>query len=109
MAATHLRRRTESDLRHDGEPRAGIYRDGAANYPAPSYDPDTQLFYFNATQSSSVYYANGTDSSMEYHTGLFHSALLALHYETGKVAWRHDYPGIGFWSSTYPGILTTAG
>jgi alcohol dehydrogenase (cytochrome c) len=46
---------------------------------------------------------------MEYHTGLFHSALLALDYQTGRVKWRHDYPGTGFWSSTYPGVLTTAG
>ncbi len=78
--------------------------DGAANYPAPSYDPETKLFYVNSTQSFSVYYPD-----TEYHTGLFHSALLALDYETGLVKWRHDYPGTGFWSSTYPGILTTAG
>lgn len=103
------------------EPQAGGVlvspsSDGAANYPAPSYDPETQLYYFNSTESFSVYYANGTNpqmpgfgASMEYHTGLFHSALLALNYETGRVAWRHDYPGTGFWSSTYPGILTTAG
>ena len=82
--------------------------DGAANYPAPSLDPETGLFYVNATQSYSIYYAN-SGGSMEYHTGLFHSALLALDYQTGQVKWRHDYPGTGFWSSTYPGILTTAG
>ncbi len=82
--------------------------DGAANYPAPSFDPETGLFYVNATQSYSIYYANA-GGSMEYHTGLFHSALLALDYQTGEVRWRHDYPGTGFWSSTYPGILTTAG
>ena len=89
--------------------------DGAANYPAPSFDPETKLFYVNATQSFSIYYAEapkssaGEGASMEYHTGFFHSALLALNYKTGEVKWRHDYPGTGFWSSTYPGILTTAG
>lgn len=90
--------------------------DGAANYPAPSFDPETKLFYVNSTQSFSVYYADKSElepgasgASMEYHTGLFHSALLALKYENGEVAWRHDYAGTGFWSSTYPGILTTAG
>lgn len=90
--------------------------DGAANYPAPSFDPETMLFYVNSTQSFSIYYADpseknplGSGGSMEYHTGFFHSALLALEYETGRVKWRHDYPGTGFWSSTYPGILTTAG
>ena len=90
--------------------------DGAANYPAPSFDPETKLFYVNSTQSFSIYYADqagkntaDTGAAMEYHTGLFHSALLALDYQTGEVKWRHDYPGTGFWSSTYPGILTTAG
>jgi alcohol dehydrogenase (cytochrome c) len=90
--------------------------DGAANYPAPSFDPETRLFYFNSTQSFSVYYADrsakksaDSGATMEYHTGLFHSALLALDYQTGRVKWRHDYPGTGFWSSTYPGVLTTAG
>jgi len=90
--------------------------DGAANYPAPSFDPETMLLYVNSTQSFSVYYDDpsesnllGSGASMEYHTGLFHSALLALDYQTGQVRWRHDYPGTGFWSSTYPGVLTTAG
>ena len=90
--------------------------DGAANYPAPSYSPDTDLFYLNATESYSIYYGDpsmqkpvGTGGSSEYHTGLFHSALIALDYKTGETRWRHDYDGTGFWSSTYPGVLTTAG
>ena len=90
--------------------------DGAANYPAPSFDPETGLFYVNSTQSFSIYYANpdastpdGSAPTHEWHTGLFHSALLAMDYQTGLIKWRHDYPGTGFWSSTYPGILTTAG
>jgi acido-empty-quinoprotein group A len=90
--------------------------DGAANYPAPSFDPETGLFYVNSTQSFSIYYANPDastpDSSgltREWHTGLFHSALLAVDYRTGLIKWRHDYAGTGFWSSTYPGVLTTAG
>jgi len=90
--------------------------DGAANYPAPSFSPQTGLFYFNATQSFSIYYANpnaqnpdGSPVTREWHTGLFHSALLAIDHQTGLSKWRHDYPGTGFWSSTYPGILTTSG
>jgi acido-empty-quinoprotein group A len=82
--------------------------DGAANYPAPSFDPETGLFYANTTQSFSIYYANDT-ASQEWHTGLFHSALLALDFRNGAPKWRHDYSGTGFWSSTYPGVLTTAG
>ncbi|HEY7839901.1 MAG TPA: PQQ-binding-like beta-propeller repeat protein [Terriglobales bacterium] len=90
--------------------------DGVTNYPAPSYDPQTGLFYVNVTSSYSLYYlspdpadATGFRGS-EYHLGLFDSALLALHLDTGTVAWRHDYPQeAGFASSTHPGILTTAG
>ena len=90
--------------------------DGAANYPAPSFNPDTGLFYINATESWSLYYlterisnAVGWGGAFEYHTGVFDSALRALDYRTGEVKWEHRYPGLGFWSSTYPGMLSTAG
>ena len=90
--------------------------DGAANYPAPSFNPDTGLFYINATESWSLYYltertsnAVGWGGAFEYHAGVFDSALRALDYRTGEVKWEHKYPGLGFWSSTYPGMLSTAG
>ena len=90
--------------------------DGAANYPAPSFNPDTGLFYINATESWSLYYltertsnAVGWGGAFEHHTGVFDSALRALDYRTGEVKWEHRYPGLGFWSSTYPGMLSTAG
>ena len=90
--------------------------DGAANYPAPSFNPDTGLFYINATESWSLYYltervsnAVGWGGAFEYHTGVFDSAIRALDYRTGDVKWEHRYPGLGFWSSTYPGMLSTAG
>jgi alcohol dehydrogenase (cytochrome c) len=35
---------------------------------------------------------------------------MALDYRTGQVRWQQHYPETaGFWSSTHPGILTTAG
>ncbi len=90
--------------------------DGAANYPAPSFSPDTALFYVNATNAASIFSAVKDDTDptgfargSEYHLGLFDSSLLALDYRTGAVKWSHHYPQTGFWSSTYPGILTTAG
>jgi alcohol dehydrogenase (cytochrome c) len=90
--------------------------DGVTNYPAPSYDPQTGLFYVNVTSSYSLYYHSPDPSDptgfrgSEYHLGVFDSALLALHLDSGTVAWRHDYPQeAGFASSTHPGILTTAG
>lgn len=90
--------------------------DGAANYPAPSFNPDIGLFYINATESWSLYYltertsnAVGWGGAFEHHTGVFDSALRALDYRTGAVKWERRYPGLGFWSSTYPGMLSTAG
>jgi alcohol dehydrogenase (cytochrome c) len=90
--------------------------DGAANYPAPSFDPDTGLFYFNATNAASIFYVmrdaadpSGFGRGSEHHTGLFDSSLLALDYRTGEVRWQHKYAETGFWSSTYPGMLSTAG
>jgi acido-empty-quinoprotein group A len=90
--------------------------DGAANYPAPSFDPDTGLFYVNATNAASIFYVardaadpTGFGRGSEYHTGLFDSSLLALDYRTGDVKWQHRYAENGFWSSTYPGMLSTAG
>ena len=89
--------------------------DGASNYPAPSYAPNTGLYYVNATTSYSLYYLapdkrdpTGFGRGSEYHTGLFDSSLLAIDFATGDVKWEHKYPeAAGFWSSTYPGMLTT--
>lgn len=89
--------------------------DGATNYPAPSYAPNTGLFYVNATTSYSIYYLprdsrdpTGFGRGIEHHTGLFDSSLLALDFATGNVKWEHKYPEeAGFWSSTYPGMLST--
>jgi acido-empty-quinoprotein group A len=89
--------------------------DGAANYPAPAFSPSTGLFYVNATTSFSIFYLfpdkrdpTGFARGSEHHTGLFDSSLLALDFATGNVKWEHKYPeAAGFWSSTYPGVLST--
>jgi acido-empty-quinoprotein group A len=90
--------------------------DGAANYPAPSYSPDLGLLYVNATEAFSIFYLTTTDTKSiawgggsEQHVGIFPSVLRALDYKTGSVKWEHKYEGNGFWSSSYPGILTTGG
>jgi glucose dehydrogenase len=90
--------------------------DGAANYPPPSFDPETGLFYVNATCAYSLFVlspdpsdSSGFGRGGEYHTGLFDSSLRALDYRTGAVRWEHKYVETGFWSSTYPGMLSTAG
>jgi len=88
--------------------------DGAANYPAPSFSPDTGLFYVNATDAASIFYLakdathpTGFGRDSEWHLG---SRLAAIEYGTGRIRWQQKYPETaGFWSSTHPGILTTAG
>src|SRR5262249_26536238 len=61
--------------------------DGAANYPAPSFDPKTGLLYAHANTSYSLFYLNpeeenpiGWGGGSEYHTGYATSALIALDY-----------------------------
>jgi len=83
--------------------------DGGTNWMAPSYDPQTGLFYVNARRIFSIFYRTGTGKAEGWggrDRNLWaNSTLPALDYRTGKVAWNHEL-GHG---STIAGILTTAG
>jgi acido-empty-quinoprotein group A len=83
--------------------------DGSTNWMAPSFDPQTGLFYVNARRLFSVFYATvagkaegwgGRDRNLWANT-----TLRALDYRTGKVVWNHEL-GDG---ESLAGILTTAG
>jgi acido-empty-quinoprotein group A len=84
---------------------------GATNWPAPSFDPETGLFYVSSNQSYSIFYLTDTDphpegyAAAERAAGGLGGTLRALDYKTGKTVWRHDYPGGGGLS----GLLATAG
>lgn len=71
---------------------------GATNWPAPSYDPETGLFYVGTSRSWSMYYLTDTDDHPEGWGGLDSTvgndgnALLAIDYKTGNTVWRHDWP-----------------
>ena len=83
--------------------------DGGTNWMAPSFDPQTGLFYVNARRSFSVYYLTTTGKA-EGWAGRdrflwANSTLRALDYRTGKVVWNHEI-GNG---QSIAGILTTAG
>jgi alcohol dehydrogenase (cytochrome c) len=85
--------------------------DGATNWPPQSFDPQTGLFYVSSTPSYSVYYLTDTSEHPQGYGGRDsfvwgESALVALDRKTGKVRWRHVYPGDGV---SQFGILTTAG
>ncbi len=84
---------------------------GATNWPPPSFDPETGLFYVSSNQSFSIFYLTDTDphpegyAAAERMAGGLGGTLRAIDYKTGKTVWRHDYPGGGGLS----GLLTTAG
>jgi alcohol dehydrogenase (cytochrome c) len=89
---------------------------GATNYPSPAFDPDTGLFYVNTTDTGSFFYAphdptdpSGFGRGLEYRMDLGFSTLQALDYRTGEPRWTHKYPTTSWFSSTYPGMLATAG
>ncbi len=84
---------------------------GAANWPPPSFNPETGLFYVDSTESYSIFYLTDTSDKPQgwagRDAGLWSKAILkAIDYKTGKIRWRHEYPGRAAGSS---GILTTAG
>lgn len=88
---------------------------GATNWPPPSYSPDTGLFYVPTNEAYAMYYLTETDprgamglgGKEEDGLGTLGSYLTAIDYKTGKVAWRHRYPGTG--GNLGNGMLTTAG
>ena len=83
--------------------------DGATNWMAPSFDPQTGLFYVNARRVFSIFYRTTTGKAEGWagrDRNLWNnSTLRALDYRTGKVAWNHEI-GDG---ESISGILTTAG
>ncbi|HEX7798453.1 MAG TPA: acido-empty-quinoprotein group A [Vicinamibacterales bacterium] len=88
---------------------------GAANWPPPAFSPDTGLFYVPLVESWAMYYLTETDPrgamglGGKEEVGLGgENFLVAVDYKTGKVAWKHKYPGMtGGGGGT--GLLTTAG
>lgn len=88
---------------------------GATNWPPPAYSPDTGLFYVPSSDPFSMFYLTETDprgamglgGRDELELGSLGGYLTAIDYKTGKIAWRHRYPGTG--GNLGNGILTTAG
>ncbi|MGB2624651.1 MAG: acido-empty-quinoprotein group A [Candidatus Acidiferrum sp.] len=83
--------------------------DGATNWMAPSFDPQTGLFYVNARRLFSIFYKTATGKAEGWggrDRGLWaDSTLRALDYRNGKEVWSHEI-GEG---ESIAGILTTAG
>src|SRR5438046_2989663 len=82
---------------------------GATNWPAPSFNPDTGLFYVGTSQSYSMFYLTDTDphpqgyGAAERGVGSVGSFLRAIDYKTGNIVWKHPTSGGAM------GLLSTAG
>ncbi|HEX5411334.1 MAG TPA: acido-empty-quinoprotein group A [Terriglobia bacterium] len=87
------------------EPATG----GGTNWMAPSYDPQTGLFYVTATRTFSIYYLTARGKAEGWggrDRGLWEdTSTRAIDYKTGKIAWTHEL-GRGGSSA---GNLSTAG
>ena len=87
---------------------------GATNWPPPSYDPQTELFYFNGTEGYGIAYLYDTSDTPEGYGGGgggnfdSRSTLFAVDIHNGDVKWKHAVPqqrGGGMSG----GVMTTAG
>ncbi len=98
----------------DKEPKPdGVLVTGGVgtNWQAPSFDPDTGLFYVNSRETMGVFYLTMEGKTAEGWAGRDFflgstSMLKAIDYQTGKTRWEHDVVTRGGGQS---GILTTAG
>jgi alcohol dehydrogenase (cytochrome c) len=86
---------------------------GGTNWYAPSYDPETGLFYVQAQRGYSIGYQYDTSPKPQGYAGgnsslWTQSVLEAIDVTTGAITWPHAYDGAGQ-GTTGPGILTTAG
>ncbi len=89
---------------------------GATNWFAPSYNPDTSLFYFVALETCNVFFLKPQEfqtGQTYYSTGARRSEgdynqkmLLAFPLDGSKPAWRYVQAGIG---RSAAGTMTTAG
>jgi alcohol dehydrogenase (cytochrome c) len=85
--------------------------EGATNWQPVSLSPETGLLYVGSNPVWSMFYLTDTDdhpqgwAGLDRRVGPDRAALLAIDYQTGKIVWRHDWPGSG--GPTH--MLTTAG
>jgi acido-empty-quinoprotein group A len=70
---------------------------GAANWQAPTFSPNTGLFYVGSDHAYSLFYLTDTSDAPEGWAGIDSvvdgsgGSLLAIDYRSGEIAWRHDW------------------
>ncbi len=98
--------RTETEPKLSGV----LVRAGQTNWNAPSFDPQTGLFYINEREGIGVFYLTMPGKKTEGWGGrdftvVSKSLLKAIDYQTGKIKWSRESSGRG----GFTGVLTTAG
>jgi alcohol dehydrogenase (cytochrome c) len=92
--------------------------DGWANWPPPTFSPQTGLFYVRDLESYGVLYYTEKDPRGAMGMGgvarggqvALGSNLEAIDYKTGKVVWERSFePGEGIVGALGTGLLSTAG
>ena len=86
---------------------------GTVNWEPPAYSPQTGLFYVIERNGFSIFYLTDPDprgsmglgGKLEVGVGSAGSFLTAIDFRTGRIVWRHRYPGGGGGG----GVLATAG
>jgi alcohol dehydrogenase (cytochrome c) len=87
---------------------------GATNWPPPSFNPETGLFYICTNESFSMYFlmdpdpreVTGLGGGQEVGLGSLGTSIEAIDYKTGKIVWKHLFKAA---TSTGIGLLSTAG
>jgi alcohol dehydrogenase (cytochrome c) len=89
---------------------------GGTNWPPPSYDPQTELFYLNGMEGYGLTYLYDTSPDPEGYGGgsggNFNSktALFAIDIHNGNIKWKHELPNLPTSGGGMSGgVLTTAG
>jgi len=85
---------------------------GATNWNPPSYDPRTGLLYVVLREIYAMYYLTNKDPRMlvglggseQDVVGSLGTSIVAIDYQTGKLAWKYRLTG-----GSGTGLLTTAG
>ncbi|MGO4211870.1 acido-empty-quinoprotein group A [Terriglobus sp. 2YAB30_2] len=105
----------DKDPKVDGS-MVDVPANGATNWPAPSYSPQTGLFYVNASEGYSIAWLYDTSKDPQGYAGGASgridskSSLIALDTKTGDVRWKHvAKSGEGEGGGMTGGILTTSG
>jgi alcohol dehydrogenase (cytochrome c) len=107
------------DPRKDASPAGALISiDGWANWPPPSFSPQTNLFYMRDLESYGLLYYTETDPRGTMGMGgvarggqvSLGSIVQAIDYHTGKIVWERPFaPGQGLLGALGTGMLTTAG